>query len=59
MATEPPRSTWDRDPERAYRTMLAEIAKDAGNGYLVGSEITRLRNAANKCYLAAKKRAGR
>ena len=50
----PPQSTWDRDPERTYRAMHAEIDKDAKDGFLVGSEITRFRNAANKCYLRAK-----
>ena len=51
-----PQSTWDRDPDGTYRAMLVEIAKDEKNGYLVGSEVTRLRNAAGKCYLKAKKR---
>lgn len=56
MPKTPPQSTWDRDPDGAYRAMLREIDRDAANGYLVGSEITRLRNAAGKCYLKAKGR---
>ncbi len=51
-----PQSTWDRDPEGTYRWVNAEIDRDVSHGYIVGSEITRFRNAANKCYLAAKKR---
>jgi hypothetical protein len=52
----PPQSTWDRDPEGTYRKMMAVIDKDAAHGCLVGSEITRFRNAAGKCYLKAKRR---
>lgn len=50
----PPQNTWDRDPEGTYRTVNALIDQDEGNGYLVGNEVKRFRNAANKCYLMAK-----
>lgn len=51
-----PQSAWDRDPEGIYREIHAQIDRDVTNGYIVGSEITKLRNAANKCYLKAKRR---
>ena len=54
-----PQSTWDRDPEGTYRKMHALIDQDVKHGYLVGSEIARFRNAANKCYLKAKNRNSR
>lgn len=56
MTSTTPQSTWDRDPEGTYRKMHADIDEDAANGYLVGSEVTRFRSAANKCYLRAKRR---
>ena len=51
----PPQSTWDRDPSGTYRKMLAEIARDAENGYLTENEVIRLHRAAAKCWLKAKR----
>lgn len=51
----PPQSTWDRDPEGTYRKMIALIDEDVANGYLVGSEITRMHRAAARCFLRAKR----
>jgi len=52
----PPQSTWDHDPDGTYRKMMSWLDEDEKNGYLVGNVATRLRDAAGKCYLKAKRR---
>jgi hypothetical protein len=52
----PPRNDFDRDPEKTYRYIHGEIDKDVKSGYLSKLEERKLRNAANRLYLSAKKR---
>lgn len=52
----PPRNEFDRDPEKTYRWVHGEIDRDVKNGYLSKLEEHRLRIAANRLYLEAKKR---
>jgi hypothetical protein len=54
-ASLPPRNEFDRDPEKAYRWAHKAIDQDVKNGYMSKLEERKLRNAANRLYLKAKK----